>query len=704
MPAPTSPGAGVKAASSSERECIVLGRPDPYIRETGRGRQILNVLAGVDAPAFQVVAPRPAWKWRVSRWAARTAWRIVSRTVRKAVARRRILAPWYLGACVWVAAALAHLADRGWVTMATLGLAGAPALWWSLGLPMGRVRRRRRLPTVAQRWWYGTAYTLAAVWAVVAARWGAGPPRLGFLLTLVTVCWAAWCWHHRIRHDQPAQLGDVEQKWAAVPGMADTTLENIVEHASPRRVSFEVDLSETKLLVADVAKADTVAHVAKRFGVPRHNIVADYAPGLLEDRARVEVVYSNPLNDKVVYDKTWIPTGDEIAQGVVKFHTYPNGHIGRVRLWYPGAGTVNTLLSGDIGAGKSGGQETLMTQAAFTGRVWLMAADPQTGASMPAWCGAGGQARWQAICEPDDLGPIEAQMLFLREAMYDRTARMSQLSWVNKYGDEITGLGSWDYDIIAAASDHPWPAVGFHVAEFWRVMLEPGLVPLAKELLKLMRKAGFYLAMDTQYPAIQEFDNDMSLRQPLTAGNILCYRNTANTVKNMILPDGLPAPDGIPSETPDGDHTKGMLVAASQASKSSLPVYARTAWMERNTYWAKQAAPHQHQLEPELEKIRLKYMSAPAPAPAEPRREVVTISAAPPGAGRGTHFDRIVAYLQTAPDRRAHTGVIAAALDIPLPRVSEALSRGAKKGAVRQVRTGVWALSAESRTVTEEAA
>lgn len=672
----------------------MLGRPDPYVRSTGRGRQLFGVLAGVQTPTYQVVAPRVAWRWRAIRWAARSAVRMVRRVMRKTWGRRRILAPWFLAMAIWTAAGLAHLADRGWVTLATLGLAGAPALWWWLGLPAGRARRRRNLPTVAQRWWYGSGYVAAAVWAVVAARWGAGPPRLGYLLAATVACWAAWCWHHRIRREQVPEVGEVERKWTTVPGMADTKVTNPVEHDSPKRIQFDVDLSDTGLLVPQVAAA--IPHIAKRFKVPRGNVLADYAPGGLEDMARVEIVHDNPCHDPVLYDESWMPTAEDSAKGVVPFHLYPNGRRGKVRLWYPGAGTVNTLFSGDIGAGKSAGQEMLMTQAAWTGRVWLMAGDPQSGASMPAWCGAEGQARWQAACEPDDLGPIEAQLLFLREAMYDRTDRMRGLRWTDRHGDDRVGLASWDPDVTG------WPAIGLHLAEFWRIMKEPDLAPLAKELLKLMRKAGFYLAMDTQYPAIEEFNNDMSLRQPLTAGNIVCYRNTANTVKNMILPDGLPAPDGIPSETPEGEHTKGTLTVASQAPKSSLAVYSRSAWVERSTFWAKRAAVRMPELEPELQKILGKYMATPAETPAEPQREVVTVSAPRP-AGRETNFDRIVAYLASTPDRRAHTGVIADALGLPLPRVSEALSRGAKRG-VRQVRQGVWALNTEASTATEEAA
>jgi hypothetical protein len=55
----------------------------------------------------------------------------------------------------------------------------------------------------------------------------------------------------------------------------------------------------------------------------------------------------------------------------------------------------------------------------------------------------------------------------------------------------------------------------------------PSSRTIFKECLKMQNKTGMYHGHATQYPGIEEFNNDMAMRQPLTAGNLLAYRNTA---------------------------------------------------------------------------------------------------------------------------------------------------------------------------------
>jgi Mn-dependent DtxR family transcriptional regulator len=78
--------------------------------------------------------------------------------------------------------------------------------------------------------------------------------------------------------------------------------------------------------------------------------------------------------------------------------------------------------------------------------------------------------------------------------------------------------------------------------------------------------------------------------------------------------------------------------------------------------------------------------------------------------GRETVEDRILTYLRGRSDGRAHTGVIAEALNVSLPTVSTTLRRAEQKGhrPVHQVRKGVWALGlapvARADAVRDEAA
>lgn len=624
--------------------------------------------------------------------------------VRRLWRRRGALAPLYVGGWTWIIGAIGFLVPRGWVTVLMFVVVAGAYLYRRLGGWLWRFTRRRRLPTRVQAYCYVGAYVAWSTWAVAAALWGPGPPRLGFWAVATVAAQSAWAWWRRPRRVPVAQLsGAVETTWARVRGMADTVVANVVEHADPKRVTFDVDLSGTDLLVENVVKA--VPHIAKQFKQPTSNIIADYAPGNLEDRATIEVVEDNPCNERVLYDESWIPTAEDIARGVTPFHLYPNGRRGMARLWYPGykggpgAGACGTLFSGDPGSGKSAGQTALFTQQVFTGLVWPMAACPQNGQSMPAWTGANGQARWKAACGDDNLDPIMEQLEFLREAMYDRSDRLSRFRWVDRWGDEQIGLANWDPTITG------WCAIGYSISEGWRLMMEPEFATIIKELLKLQRKTGIYMNIDTQYPGIQEFGNDPAMRQPISAGNQFAYRNSSKEVKAMTLPDHLPSPNAIPDKTPSGEHTKGTLVADSRAPDSSLPVYSRSVWVERELHWARRAAERIPELNEETARVLRRYLPSGCTATtvesAQPKagREVVTVTTEQPAtaeqsARKPNYEEQIRAYLAEAPDGRAHTGVIADALSIPLPRVSEACRRAERKDRMHQVRTGVWALGA----------
>jgi hypothetical protein len=636
----------------------------------------------VDAVAAPpvVIAP-PSWKTRVRRWALRKAARMVRRAMRRVWGWGRMLAPWYIAIVVWVTAALMGLAEQGWRTVAITAAVGVPALYWWAGAPLAGWTRRRGLKPLEHRIWYAAFYAVLSVWASVAAAWTVLPPWTGVLWVSTFAVWVRWLWHHRVRAAVPEPgLGEREATWATVPRMGGTALENIVDLAAPRRWEADVDLGDTDLLVKDVTSV--VPHIAKRFKVPSGNVVVDYAPARLEHTAKLTVVQDNPLFEPIIYDESWIPTEQDIADGCVPFHMYPNGLRARVRLWLPGAGTVNSLFSGDIRTGKSAGMDAKLLQACFTGKVWPMAADPQGGVSMPTWCAPGGRgfARWQAT----DLDGIFQQLLAWREAMYARSAEMAQFRWVDKWGDEQVGINCWDPTIPGMP-----PAVGWSIDEVWALMKIDEFAAIFKECLKMQNKTGLYMDMATQYPGIEEFNNDMAMRQPLTAGNLLAYRNTAGSVKEMILPSGTPAPTNIPWETPEGQHTKGTLIAVSQAPRSSLPVYSRSAWAERGRYWAAMASERIPELDEPTAVVFAKYMTASEPELREPQRERI-VAAAPPVQLRAK--DRILAFLRGRDDQRAHTGVIAAQLELPKGTAGTTLKRMEADGLVWQPQRGIWSL------------
>jgi hypothetical protein len=640
--------------------------------------QFIGAFADAAAPAPIVVAP-PSWQRRLRRWALRKAGRMVARAMRRVWRWGRMLAPWYVAMVVWVAAALMGLAEQGWRTVAITAAAGLPALYWWLGAPLAGLTRRRGLKPLEHRVWYAAFYALLSVWASVGAATTVLPPWAGVLWVSTFAVWVRWVWHHRVRPAEPLPgLGERDATWLTVKGMGGTTLANVVDLGGPRRWEADVDLGDTELLVKDVTAA--APYIAKRFKVPSGNVVVDYAPSRIEHVAKLTVVEDNPLFEPIVYDESWMPTEQDVADGCVPFHLYPNGMRGRARLWLPGAGTVNSLFTGDIRTGKSAGMEAKMIQACWTSKVWPMAADPQGGVSMPTWCSPQGRglAKWQAT----DIEAIFRQLSGWRDAVYARSRMMADFRWVDKWGDEQVGINCWDPSIPGMP-----PAVGWTCDEFWMVMLHDEFYEIFKECFKIQNKTGMFMDIATQYPGIEEFHNDMALRQPLTAGNMWSYRNTASSVKEMILPSGTPSPQNIPWETPEGAHTKGTMIAVSQAPRSSLPVYSRSVWAERSRYWAAKAV----QRVPELDAVTMgafaKWMDPAAPV-AEPQRERIVVAA--PAQLRVK--DRILAFLRGRDEQRAHTGVIAEQLELPKGTAGTTLKRMEADGLVRQLRRGVWSL------------
>lgn len=666
-----------------------------FQRKPGLTAQSFTNLTGLNSAYYGAVYPGRSLYARLRRWVWRKVWRLTKYLGRKGWARRRILLPWAIGAAAYLTAAIGHLIEQGWASILVLGGLGTIPVYRWLGLPFGRLTKRRGVKPTEQRIWYASAYAALIAWTVVAAAWRLGPPMPGFWVTGILAVWVRWLWHHRTRKAPPVKavpVGERQERWAQVKKLAGTQLENVVEYTAPKRWEADIDLSETDLLVEDVVKA--VPYISKKFRIPQSNVIADYTPDRLEHVAHLTMVEDNPCDQPSIYDESWIPTEQDIAEGVVPFHLYPNGTRGKVRLWYPRAGTVNSLFSGDIGSGKSAGMEAKAIQAMQTGKVWVMAGDPQGGASLPALCGADGQAAWGAVGDEDNLDAIYNQLCFMQEAMYVRQDAMKRLEWEDKYGDAVTGLASWDPTITG------WPAIGITLDEVWRLLLIPECAKIVKELLKMQRKVGFYMDMATQYPASDEFGNDAGLRQGIIAGNLLSYYNSdGGTVKAMVLPSHLPAPDKIPMETTKGEHTKGMLIASSRAPLSSLPVYSRSVWAERNVYWAKKARERMPELEPALQKVLAKYRPLPSAAPDEPQRERIVVqtptqpTATPRQAPtRVGELDRILAFLRTRPGYRCRAGIIAHELNMPRSTVSQTLGRAKRKTGIVSSHHGVWTL------------
>jgi hypothetical protein len=649
--------------------------------------QFIGAFADAAAPAPIVVAP-PSWQRRLRRWALRKAGRAVARIFRRAWSWGRALAPWYAALTVWLAAAIAGQVEGGWRTLLALAMLGAAPLYRWLGLPAGRATKRRGLKPVEQRCWYAGFYALLGVWSAVGAAWTVLPPWAGVLWVGTLAVWVRWMWHRRarpVKSSTGGAAGDRLAKWARIAGdgkpLKGAVLQNVHGAEGPRRWTADIVLPSGDLTVENVQAAHR--RICSAFSTRRDNVIIDEAPGGAEDAARLTVVEENPTHTAIEYDESW---RREFAPGCFGFHTYGDGFRGGLRLWQPMSGTAHTLFSGDTRAGKSAGMEAGLIQAVDTGLVWPMAGDPQGGQSMPAVVGEQGWARHKAR----DPEAVYRQLLAVRAGMYARSGLLQRMKWADDDGEHV-GIGFYDPHVTGL------PMLLYVFDEAHIAMKDPEwgplIVALVEEIVKMAGKTGIAVWLATQYPGIEDLGNKMAIRQNVIAGNVVAYKNSAAVAKGMILPAVMPSPYQIPKETPDGGHTKGTAVIYSAAPRSSRAAYSRSVWVRRAHHFGALAAAKIPPLDEVTGNAMAQFIdlpgAAPAPRPVESGRERIAVQAKKPA------LDQIVAYLASRPDRRAHTGVIAQALDMPKGTVSTTLKRALPSGRVHRAREGIWALDPE---------
>ena len=653
------------------------------------------------------VARGKTWRSRAVRRTVRAVWRLVRRTIRRVFARRRILSPVLIGTAAYFVGAYVSLYENGWVALLTAGGVGAFPVYWWLGLPLLRWTRRRRVKPTYQRCWYASAYVTLIVLSVLTAGWRVGVPMPGLWFTAISVYLGAWLWHHRIRHDDQPVLDDPRhQRWAQINKVNEAELGEITDLTDPDRWVADVDLTPTDMLVSDLTKH--AAHIAKREGVPRANVIIDEKTPGVDTAAVLTVTLKNPIEQSVEYDDSWAPP-IPCTDGTFKYHTYTDGYIGRLRLLKPKSGTTNTLFSGDVGTGKTAGMLYATLQALRTGLCHPILGDPQGGQSLPTLGGAEG------ICQNKATDPEQVyhQMAGVYAVSTARSEYLATYVWWDEHGDRHVGMPFFDPFILMAQKKNPldWPILLYLLDEAHLACGDPVWGPLIIDLLeniiKLTRKTGIAVWAATQYPGVEELGNKMSVRQNLIAGNTVAYRNSATSAGNMILRDHMPSPFDIPSETPDGADTQGTAIIASAAPKSSRPAYSRTVFSHRQTKWTQVAARYIKPLDEvagnafaDANVERAEYALAAqvqntlaSEAGAGQREQIVMQNTSKK---KPTALEAAVAYLMALPAdaRIATTGVLADAAGVELNTMSQALGRGIPRNIVHhhEGRVGMWAL------------
>ncbi len=577
-------------------------------------------------------------------------------------ARRRPLAPIYAAAALQLGGAVMAAVPQGGRTACVLGLFGGLGLrvwiWWRGHT--GRGLGRRKVGYVA------VVYAASIVWLVTAAAWGAGPPMPGVLLILMAAGGVPWWWHHRIRptHRKPHELLDpwqaeVSPKEGALPGAVLINPRTIDNGGS----AATIDLSGT-CYTADDAVA-RLPQITAAYRKPRGSVVVERTAAEYEHQAELLVLDRNPTHEIIEYDQTW----QILEDGCVPIGIYPDGHRGWTRIFQPRSGTVHELYAGDSGSGKSRGVELSILQSAATGLVVPWVGDPQGGQSIPAWAGAEGKSPYAATTPEEIL----EQLFAVRRIMYARSRELARTRWKDEDGITRRGLDFYDPQTV------PWmPILELTIDEAHRILDDDDGKAVVEEVIVMARKTGIRLRLATQHPELRQLGSSMVIRNQLTGGNVVSYRISGTQAKQMILPSWLPSPATIPKRLPTGEHSKGMCVVDTTAPGSSRGTFMRTAWARRGHYWADQVAAKI----PLLDEVSLQAWHNGS----TPEKATATSNPAPtPVSTR----ERVVEYLRNH-DGPVRTGVIAAALEVPLATASTTLGRLAQAGHVQSVRRGEW--------------
>lgn len=669
-------------------------------------------------------ATKPDWvargktlRQKARRWVIRACGRFLWKALRKACARGAVLAPWFVAVTLYVVSAIMSVINQGWLTVLAAAGAGAVPTYWWLGGWAWHLTRRRHLKPTKQRIWLAAAYVAYTVLAVLTAVWRVGVPMPGFWLTTAAAFSIAVAWY-RYENRERAGMDERHYEWGRIKKVAGVELGPITDHQEPERWIAEADLSESDMLVENLAQA--FPFIAKRYRVPRQNVIVDEVLPGVDALARITVVRKSPIDVPLVYDKTW---QEYTEPGCFPFHTYSDGYRGQLRLSTPGSGTVNSLFSGDVGWGKSAGLFAAAIQAINTGRVYPVVLDPQGGQSLPALAGRAGIAPMKAS-NPEQ---IYDRLLKIHAGMIARSAYLEGYEWDDKWGDTHVGMGFFDQDVMATQKRNPlfWPIILVILDEAHKACKDPEwgaiIVILFEEIVKLSRKTGIAVWPATQYPGIEELGNKMAIRQNLIAGNVIAYRNSAKTTGTMILDSHMPPPHTIPKHTRDGKQALGFAVISSAAPFSSRAAFSRSVFVERQTQAAEQAAERimpiddvtaeamaaidaKREEDAVAAQVAAHQAAKAGGTAAQTARQTITVSTAK-AAGepwrQGTVLERCVAYLQhlelTKGVTETTSGILAAETGSAHNAVCMALGRAAKRNPpiCHSPRNGTWALGAK---------
>jgi hypothetical protein len=233
-------------------------------------------------------------------------------------------------------------------------------------------------------------------------------------------------------------------------------------------------------------------------------------------------------------------TGSTYLDGRCQLTTFTDGTPGEWVFFRPGFGTLNGLVVGSTGAGKSRALGVLITNLLSAG--WMVViGDPQNGQSLPAWREAAGEYH---------QGPDPVKLLIRR--LYDEVMARS---------DMLSAAGVETFDPadprVRKLGLKPLAAV---IDECQMVLLanDKKFIELVEDGVATSRKTGVSFIFATQIPQMKSLGGSIRIRDALVAGNAFIMRLSNRGSGTTILPDDFVGdPFALPAEI-NGRTTAGM--------------------------------------------------------------------------------------------------------------------------------------------------
>jgi hypothetical protein len=446
---------------------------------------------------------------------------------------RRLLPAYWAGAALAVAgiAALAHLR---WTLVALVVALTVTAVG---GLPA------RSLPVRLYR------ITVTGVLGLFAvATTAAGPDTLTEHATLAVFgpCLAAavlgWPWWHQLRRRPPQRqpqaepMPDLTDYWAGrwhceVVEQGVCTGTRLVKAVEPRP-----GVTEAVIRLSPGTKPKAILGTG-----PDIEVALDLDEGAVGWRrtgkaAKISLtlVERSYIADGVAW------TGPTYRDGRCQLTTFTDGTAGHWTFIRPGFGTLNGLVVGSTGAGKSRALGVLLTNLLDAG--WMVAVgDPQNGMSLPAWRDAAGEYH-------QGVDPVKLLIRRLHAEVMRRSEMLSAVG-VEVFDENDPRVQALGLKKLAAVIDECQMVLLANDKEF---------IVLVEEVVAIDRKTGVSIIFATQIPQMKSLGGSIRIRDAVVAGNCFIMRLSNRGSGTTVLPDDFVGdPFALPKEI-NGKTTAGM--------------------------------------------------------------------------------------------------------------------------------------------------